>query len=673
MRFVTESDGEWADFKTRVKDGRVVDTAWAVIHLTDGTFIGFGQDVTERRAVGEALRASRALFAAMTDVILVLDRDGRYVKIAPTNPMYLYKPPAEIVGKTLHQVLPAPDAEFFLKHIRSALDHGGMHRVEYLLPIGGADVWFDGCVSPLSGDTVLWIARDITEGRRAQEALRHSEERYRMLFENNPSPMYLFDEETLQFLAVNQAAIEHYGYSRSEFLAMTVKDIRPESEIPALLEALARSSRAKYKGGPWRHRKRDGSIIEVEVTKHSMSFDGRPACLALIQDVTDRKQLESELRHAQKMEAIGLLAGGVAHDFNNLLTAITGYSELAMRGLPPADPLSADLEQIRRAGERAAALTRQLLTFSRKQVVQPRVLDLNEVVSEMEKMLRRVIGEDVALRTALDPSLGRILADHGQIEQVLMNLAVNARDAMPSGGSLEIETASVTLDDAFARSHVGVTPGPHAVLVVRDTGAGMSEETQGRIFEPFFTTKPVGRGTGLGLSTVYGIVRQWAGFIQVESAVGRGTTFTIHWPCVAAGVADKPRGGERVAAAPGGETILLAEDEAVVRDLTRLILESSGYRVLEASNAGSALLICERHRGPIHLLLSDVIMPEMNGRELGHRLNELRPDMKVLYMSGYAADAIAHHGVVEADVPLLQKPFTPTALASKVREILDAA
>jgi PAS domain S-box-containing protein len=676
VRFITESNGQWADFKTVVRCGRVIDTTWSVVHLSDGTFIGFGQDITERKTVSEALRASeaelRALFAAMTDVILVLDRSGRYVKIAPTNPRYLYKPQAELVGKTLHEVLPAQDADFFLSHIATALDAGRMHRVEYLLPIDGTETWFDGSVSPLSADTVLWISRDITEHRRSEEALRQSEERYRMLFENNPSPMYVFALGTLRFLAVNEAAITHYGYAREEFLSMTIKDIRPQEDVPALLEFLANWSGAPYEGGPWRHRKRDGSLIRVEVAVHTLLFDGNPSCLVLVKDVTERKQLEDELRQAQKMEAIGLLAGGIAHDFNNLLTVIMGYGALASGSLQETDPLRSDIEQIQRAGERAASLTRQLLTFSRKQVLQPKVIDLNEAVSEMEKMLRRVIGEDIDLRTSLQPEPARVKADPGQIEQVLMNLAVNARDAMPDGGKLLIETKNVVLDEDYARLHVDVTPGPHVVLTVKDTGAGMNEETLGRIFEPFFTTKPVGWGTGLGLSTVYGIVRQAGGSIHVESAVGEGTTFNIYLKRVDE-LLDDRRGAEDAVSLRGAETILLAEDDEMVRDLTSAILRASGYRVLEAANGGAALMICERHEEEIHLLLTDVIMPEMNGRELAQRLLDLRPSMQVLYMSGYTADAIAHHGVLDSNFPLLQKPFTPAALAHKVRSVLGTA
>jgi two-component system, cell cycle sensor histidine kinase and response regulator CckA len=381
--------------------------------------------------------------------------------------------------------------------------------------------------------------------------------------------------------------------------------------------------------------------------------------------------LGEQLRQAQKMEAIGQLAGGIAHDFNNLLTAIGGYSEMSIRQLQAEDPLRHNLEEIKKAGDRAAALTRQLLAFSRKQVLQPKVLDLNSIVSEMEKMLRRLIGEDLELGTALDPELGSIKADPGQIEQVIMNLAVNARDAMPAGGKLTIETENVTLNEGYAEQHLAVAPGAYVMLAVTDTGTGMDEKTKTRIFEPFFTTKEVGKGTGLGLSTVYGIVKQSGGNISLHSEVGRGTTFKIYLPLIDEGAPEYKRSPEPEESLKGSETILLAEDEEIVRNLLRDVLKRYGYQVLEATNGGAAFLICERYEGAIHLLLTDVIMPEMSGRDLENRLRQLRPEMKVLYMSGYMDDSIVQHGIIDSAIPFLQKPFTTEALARKVRAVLQ--
>jgi signal transduction histidine kinase/integral membrane sensor domain MASE1 len=391
------------------------------------------------------------------------------------------------------------------------------------------------------------------------------------------------------------------------------------------------------------------------------------------EDITERalaeealRRSEEQLRQAQKMEAVGRLAGGVAHDFNNLLTVITGRSQLLLSRLPSGDRLRRDIALVQQAAERAAGLTRQLLAFSRKQVLEPKVLDLNAVVTNIGNMLRRLIGEDIHVVTDLAPRLGRVQADPGQLEQVIVNLAVNARDAMPDGGRLTIETASVELDGDFARRHPGASAGPHVMLAVADTGIGMDAVTLSQIFEPFFTTKERGRGTGLGLSTVYGIVQQHHGFIVVESKPGQGTTFKIYLPSVEGAVEVVETRGALTGSPRGSETVLLVEDEDEVRALAREVLEVNGYAVLEAANGGGALQISQRHPGPIHALLTDVVMPQISGKELAQRLSLLRPDLKVLYMSGYTGD-----GVLEPGRAFLQKPFTPEALASKLRDLLD--
>jgi signal transduction histidine kinase/ActR/RegA family two-component response regulator len=380
---------------------------------------------------------------------------------------------------------------------------------------------------------------------------------------------------------------------------------------------------------------------------------------------------EEQLRQSQKMDAIGQLAGGVAHDFNNLLTAICGHSELSLKRLTPEDPLYRPLEQIKKAGERAAGLTRQLLAFSRKQMLQPKIIDLNQIVVDMNKMLQRLIGEDIDLMMGLAADLGKVKADPNQIEQILMNLSINARDAMPKGGRLTIETSNVDLSEEYSREHVSVRPGQYVMLAVSDNGCGMDAMTQAHIFEPFFTTKEVGKGTGLGLATVYGIVKQSEGTIWLYSEVGRGTAFKIYLPCAEAFIKEVEVEADDFESLEGTETVLLVEDEDVVREMATEILRDSGYHVLEAKSGLEAMILERQHSGVIHLMLTDVVMPQISGRELAEQLTPLRREMKVLYMSGYTDDAIVHHGVLEEGTAFISKPFTPTALARKVREILD--
>jgi len=414
--------------------------------------------------------------------------------------------------------------------------------------------------------------------------------------------------------------------------------------------------------------RKDGTVFTVEINARLLP-DGR--ILGTVRDVTERRQLELQLRQAQKMEAIGRLAGGVAHDFNNVLTAVFGYVDLLREELPQDSDAQKDLSEVRKAAERAASLTRQLLAFSRQQVLEPVVLELNELVTDFEKMLRRVIGEDVELRLALGAEVGNVRADPGQLHQVIMNLVVNARDAMPTGGKLTLETANAELTSVYAELHKPVVPGPYVMLAVSDTGTGMTPEIQARIFEPFFTTKEKGKGTGLGLSTVYGIVKQSEGYVWVYSEPSKGTTFKVYLPRVdaAADELSKPKATGTLA---GTETILLAEDDAILRPLAKQLLEKLGYRVLEGGDAAEALAAAQRHTGPIHLLIADVILPGPSGRELARRLAVARPDTKVVYVSGYTDDAIVHHGMLEPGLNFLQKPFTPATLARKVRDVLDA-
>jgi PAS domain S-box-containing protein len=537
------------------------------------------------------------------------------------------------------------------------------HHIEVLAESAGAAMGLRG------------VDQDITEGERTAVDLRASEERYRTLFENNPQPMYVFDLGTLRFLAVNEVAVGHYGYSRDEFLAMTLVDLFPEADRDAVRRSAAESAAAPgtRRSAGWHQRRKDGRAIQVELSSHSIDFGSRPARLVVAVDVTEKRGLEEQFRQAQKMEAVGQLAGGVAHDFNNILGVIIGYGEILKRRIPATDPLQGKVAEILKASERAAGLTRQLLAFSRKQVLQPRVLDLNLVVADMDKMLRRLIGENIELNLSLAEPLGSVRADPGQIEQVLMNLVVNARDAMPGAGSLSIRTEEVHIDSSYVAMHPAAHPGPHVVMTVSDTGEGMDGETVSRIFEPFFTTKAVGKGSGLGLSTVYGIVEQSGGHVEVQSEEGRGTTFKVYLPSIEATVEARAEAPPATRCPPGqSETVLLVEDERALRDMIGETLGQGGYRVLEAGTPREALEVAEVHEGPIHAILTDVVMPEMNGRELAELLRPLRPEAAFIYMSGYTDDAIGQHRLLDPGTLFLQKPFTSDALLWMLHEALAA-
>jgi PAS domain S-box-containing protein len=509
------------------------------------------------------------------------------------------------------------------------------------------------------------------ERRRWEEALRKKEEMFRLLFNNNPLPTFVIDQETLRFLEVNEAAVRQYGYSLAEFREMTALEIRPEAERAKYIEHLRQSHDDGPHTGHWQHRKKDGKIFQVESISHELDYSGRRVRLVVAQDISERHILEQQLRQSQKMEAVGRLAGGIAHDFNNLLMVIKGHTELLLNVLPPAEQYSRKIEQIERAADRASALTRQLLAFSRLQVLQPRVMNLNDVVHDMGRLLPRMIGEDVELEIRTSEDLGAIRADASQMEQVIMNLAVNARDAMPGGGKLLIETSNTELDSAYNTRHPIVRQGRYVLIAVSDTGTGMSAETQAHIFEPFFTTKAQGKGTGLGLATVYGIVKQSGGFIWVYSELGRGTSFKIYLPRV-----DQPV--ERISpvvpslseAPRGTATILLTEDEQDVREVAREFLESGGYAVIEARDGAEALGFVHKHETTINLLVTDMVMPGMTGLELAARLKEKRPGLRILYMSGYSDRAAAESLQSDPSLRLLTKPFSRWALLRAVHELL---
>src|SRR5271168_1156780 len=510
------------------------------------------------------------------------------------------------------------------------------------------------------------------ERRRSEEALRKSESVFRLLFSHNPLPTWVTDAETLQFIQVNDAAIRQYGYSPEEFSRMSMFDIHGEEKRNSP-EVHASEKGAGRCEGVCKHKKKDGKVFEVEMISHQFDYAGHGVRLVVAQDISERHILEQQLRQAQKMEAVGRLAGGVAHDFNNLLMVIKGHTELLMNELSPTDRMARKIEQIDRSADRAAALTKQLLAFSRMQVLQPRVMNLNGVIEDMGKLLPRLIGEDIELGVRMAADLGSIRADASQMEQIIMNLAVNARDAMPTGGRLIIETSNAELDRSYNSTHPIVKAGRYVLLAVSDTGIGMDADTQAHIFEPFFTTKEPGKGTGLGLATVYGVVKQSGGFIWVYSEVGKGTSFKIYLPRV-----DQPEEKGNVpqglAEAPRGtETILLAEDEHDVREVAREFLESGGYTVIEARDGADALRLASESKGGIDLLVTDMVMPGMTGRELARRLQLHHAGIGVIYMSGYSEQTAVEAVQAEADMRLLTKPFSRGSILRAVREALGVS
>jgi PAS domain S-box-containing protein len=585
----------------------------------------------------------------------------------------------ELIGKTFAQVglLPPDDLARALRLLPRSAHGEPVDSEEFkLIRKDGEIVDVEIRTFPIEmaeGKVIMGAVRDITQRKRAEKALRESEESSRAIIETAPDGIYIVADSG-QIIEVNEAACRQLGYTREHLLQSRLSDI----VAPRLAEQTARHIQQKAVGiFETAHLRADGSEVPLELRTCQLVFRGQAARLGVARDTTERKRAEQEraslqeqFQQAQKLESIGRLAGGVAHDFNNLLTVINGYSDLVLNQLREEDPLRARVEQIRTAGERAASLTKQLLAFSRKQVTRPRVLDLNTTIKDGAPILQRLIGEDIALTTHLDSCLGQVIADPDQIGQIIMNLAVNARDAMPNGGRLDIETTNVEFGEGSSATGLHAMPGRYVLLSVTDTGSGMDETIRQHIFEPFFTTKGAGEGTGLGLSTVYGIVRQSGGWIDVRSEVGVGTALRVYLPLVTS----RPRPEMKETSVPtagGVETILIVEDQETLRSLAEVVLKQYGYHVIEASDGEEAIAAASQLPGQIHLLLTDVILPGMNGKEVAERLKRLRPDVKVLFMSGYTADVIAHRGVLDRNVAFLRKPFSPEELAAKVRDVLS--
>lgn len=644
--------------------------------------------VRERTEALEALGASEAYYRAIVtvafDCVITIDMRGMVTEFNPAAERTFGYQREDALGRELASLIVPPSLREAHRRGLARLAAGAEGTLLGKL-VEMVGMRADGTEFPIElaiaavhvqdAPMLTAVLRDITERKRAEQALLESERAYRSTFDEAPVGIAHLSLDG-QGLRVNRRLGDLLGSADRPLMAVDLDSLAHPDDAgqdAAARETLLAGGMERYVGVKRYRRNDDGQFIWVNlaISLHR-DAEGIPSYfIAIIEDLSERRRLEEQLRQAHKMEAVGRLAGGIAHDFNNLLTAILGYSDFVLEALTASHPARSHVEEIRRAGESASSLTRQLLAFSRQQVLQPQIVDLNDAVTQMDLLLRRVIGEDVVLTSRLATALDPVSVDPGQLQQIIMNLAVNARDAMPSGGQLRIETGHMTLDEAYVASHRGASLGPHVMLAVTDTGSGMSAETMSHVFEPFFTTKPRGEGTGLGLATTYGIVKQSGGSIWVDSEVGQGTTFKVFLPR-ATHVENFPA-APRPPARPahGTETILVAEDQAEVRELTRMMLEKQGYTVLEAATGPDALRILRERTGTIDLLLTDVIMPAMSGRELVSHLHVSHPRTKVLYCSGYTDDAIVRHGRLEAGVAFLQKPFTSNSLLAKVREVLD--
>ena len=608
----------------------------------------------------------------------ILDAAGKYIYVNPAYArMVADAGPETLLGKSWREVAQERDVAPVEQDIRRALQqHGRWYGPITVHHADGTALPMEMAITALSDGGTICVSRDITEKVSAQRARTEAEIKYRMLVEQVAAISYIAELGVQgQWLYVSPQIETMFGYSADEWLSTSKEWIRhiPIEDHPIVHAAEEASSRGEPFQAEYRITHKDGQIIWVSDTAVVVrGSDSHPVMEGLIVDITERKLLENQLQQARKMEAVGRLAGGVAHDFNNLLTIIKGYIEIALQRCLNQPALHSDIRRIEDAADRAVTLVRQLLAFSRKQVLRPKIIDLNSIVVNLDHLLRRLMSANIEMKTFVSKDVGTIKADPGQVEQVIMNLVVNARDALPEGGRIVIETSNADLDSAYTLDHAIVRPGPYVLLAVSDTGIGMSAETVAHIFEPFYTTKESGRGTGLGLSTVYGIVKQSGGYVWVYSELGRGTTFKVYLPRVKDAVQDLPAQETLPSTArKAHETILLVEDESAVRELAQMVLSQRGYRVIEAHTPEEAERLARNNGAEIHLLLTDVVMPGSSGRELAKRLTGRYPNLRVLYMSGYTYNVIAQDGTLEEGISFLQKPFTPQVLSEKVREVLD--
>lgn len=651
------------------------------VAATGRMFVVQNQLLISSRELKKNLALLRGITEGTTDAVFVKDLKGRYLMINSAGAALIGRSVEEVLGKDDSELL-SPDTgpavmELDRRVVASGITQTYEERAAGTDGVSRLYLSTKGPYRDAQGEIVglLGICRDITARKQAEEEIRRSQQKLRIHFEHTPLAVVEWDLE-FRVTSWNPSAEGIFGYTREEALGRHASFIVPlhyRQQVDHVWQQLLKQAGGARSTND--NLTKDGRTISCEWYNTPLIDDsGRVLGVAsLVQDITERVALEERLRQSQKMEAVGRLAGGVAHDFNNLLTVILGYTQLLADNVPAGSKMAESTAQIKSAAERAAGITRQLLAFSRKTVLTPRVLNLNDVLLNLDSLLRRLIGEDIEVFTVPADDLGCVKADPGQIEQVIMNLALNSRDAMPRGGKITLETANATLDQTYATDHQPVQPGSYVMLAVSDTGCGMSAETQSRIFEPFYTTKEVGKGTGLGLSMVYGIVKQSGGYIWVYSEPNRGTTIKIYLPRV-----DQPaeRSADEKRASPvqrGSETILLVEDDPQLRQLSSSVLAHCGYNMLVAATPEEGLDICKANHSDIRLLVTDVVMPRINGRELAEKILKVCPNVRVLYISGYTSNAIVHYGVLEEGLWFLPKPFSLSALVAKVREVLDAA
>jgi two-component system cell cycle sensor histidine kinase/response regulator CckA len=626
----------------------------------------------------ETVRRQALAMDAAADGISILAEDGKHIYVNTAFARMMgYESPETMLGLTWRQIYDPRDIGQFEQQVRKSLGPEGKWSGQInLRRRDGTIIPVEMAITSLANGVTACIGHDISARKEAEKARADAENKYRTLVEQVAAISYIAElgiNGQWHYISPQVEAIT--GYSQDEWLTNSRDWTRhiPQEDHGVIQAAEDASLRGERFQAEYRIVRKDGAVIWVSDTAVVVSgSNSHPVMEGIIVDITERKLLENQLQQSRRMEAVGRLAGGIAHDFNNLLTIIKGYAELAEQRTAMQPELRADIQQIENAAERASTLIRQLLAFSRRQVLQPKIIDLNAIVLGLDKLLGRLMGEHIEMVTRCGTNVGHVKADPAQVEQVIMNLVVNARDAMPKGGRLTVETVNVELDSTYARDHVSVKPGSYVMLAVSDSGIGMSPETVAHIFEPFYTTKESGQGTGLGLSTVYGIVKQSGGYIWVYSEPGKGTTFKVYLPRVAAPAEAKPEVAEVQAASKGSETILLVEDEEAVRELASRILSAKGYSVVAAKSTKEAEQFAEKHGGNIHLLLTDIIMPGTSGRELATRITARHPRTRVLYMSGYTDNVLAQGGVLEPGLSFLQKPFTPGTLVHKVREVLDS-